>query len=146
MLRGRRITIGTAVLAFLLALAALAPHSAAAKSAMTARLLSVPLPGAGHVYAGELSKGLEILGVWAGAASLAYVTRPGTWESKSTGEFSDLSTGTPTSTKLIFAGSAGVMAIAWLYAITDAPHGLKQVSLTPVPLEKGLGVAVALRF
>lgn len=113
--------------------------ASAGDSPGTARALSVVLPGAGHLYAGEGVTGVEILSVFAGSLATAVAVNPGTWEEKDTsGPFSDLSGGTSTTTKLLFWGSAVVAAGSWLYAVVDAPKAVgRQLAIVPV-VEPGL--------
>jgi len=112
-----------------------------AKSPGTATVLSVLLPGAGHIYADESDKGWILMGAYTGAMGLVIAYGPWTWEEEEKGDpfFSDLAegTGTPTSTKVIWYASAAVAAATWIYAVVDAGPAVKRynerfnLSITP---------------
>ena len=118
----------------------------AGNSPGTARALSILLPGAGHLYAGETVTGLELLAAFASTATLAIATNPGTWESKDeNSDFPELSEGTPTTTKLIFWGSAAAAAVTWIYAVVDAPKAIERrlaFRLEPAAGDKSVMFAV----
>jgi hypothetical protein len=114
----------------------LVPSGASADpSPGAARLYSALLPGAGHMYAGESSKGLTLMSLYVGSLALAIGTGPWTWEDEEEGDpfFSDLAegTGTSTTTKVIFAASAATAGITWLYAVIDAPKAVRRYGLAP---------------
>ena len=99
-----------------------------AKSPGTATALSVFLPGAGHMYAGD-PIGIKMLGVYAGAMGLVIAYGPWNWEEEKKSElFPELAegTGTSTTTKLIWYASAGVAAVTWLYAVLDSGPAVKR--------------------
>ena len=111
------------------------------------RLYSALLPGLGHIAAGDATKGLTLMTLYAGSLSLAIATGPWTWEEASTGLFADLNEGTPTSTKLIFGGAAAVAAATWIYSVVDAPNALgKRVALRPAWTTEGPALALQMRF
>jgi hypothetical protein len=113
----------------------------------TARILSVFLPGAGHIYAGEGVKGVEMLGFYAGALTLALATNPGTWEEKDEDSLFDIAEPTPTSTKVIFWTSAAAAGITWLYGVIDAPKAVKRrLALVPTVELDGPGLAAHVSF
>ncbi len=135
------------VVALALALGALPARVLAESSSGTIRLYSALLPGLGHVVAGDASKGLTLMSIYAGSLTLALATGPWTWEKASTDPFfGDLAEGTPTSTKLIFGGAAAVTVGTWIYAITDAPHALRRVTLGPQWTPEGPALALHTRF
>ena len=101
-----------------------------AKSTGTATALSIILPGAGHMYAGENNTGLTMMGIYAGSIGLVIAYGPWTWEEEKEGDpfFSDLAEGTSTSTstKVIWYASAVVAAVTWIYAVADAGPAVKR--------------------
>ena len=126
------------------------------KSSGLATAMSVILPGTGHLYTNETSKGATLLGTYAGTMTLVIVYGPWTWEDEIQGDpfFSDLAegTGTATSTKIIWYASAAVAAGTWLYAILDAAPSAKrwnkQFAVVPIfdPNNKGMRLAASLKF
>lgn len=113
-----------------------APSPALSDSSPGAAVLySALLPGTGHMYAGESSKGLFLMSLYLGSAALAIGTGPWTWEDEESGDpfFSDLAegTGTSTTTKVIFGVSAATAGITWLYAVIDAPKAVQRYGLVP---------------
>lgn len=114
----------------------------------TARVLSVLLPGAGHMYAGEGMTGLGLLATYASTLSLAIATNPGTWAKADSADFfTDISEETPTSTKLIFWGSAAATAAVWLYGVIDAPKAVRrQLALVPTMSPNGVQLAARITF
>jgi hypothetical protein len=122
-----------------------------AKSPLVAGGLSVVLPGAGHIYTGQPSKGLTLLGIYAGAVGLAVATGPWTWEDASTGDFAEFNTGTPTTTKLIFYGAAVAAGGTLLYAVIDAVGSANRpqqggLSLSPIFDLRATGIRAVLSF
>ena len=117
------------------------------KSVGAARVISMIIPGVGHMYADEVSKGTKLLGIYAGALGLTIAYGPWTWEEEqqpSDPFFSDLAkgTGTPASTKVIWYASAAAAALSWIYAVADAGPAARrynrQMGLSVVPnLKKG---------
>ena len=127
------------------------PQSASATSALAAGGLSTVLPGAGQIYTKQPQKGLVLFGIYGGALTMAYVSRPDTWEDPSTGEFAEFNTGTPASTKAIFYGSVVVAGGTLLYAVFDAVGAAKRLNRQPISLlpdfrHGGAGVRLAVTF
>lgn len=122
------------------------------KSSGTATALSVFLPGAGHIYAGESNTGMSMMGAYAGAMALVISYGPWTWEEEEKGDpyFNDLAegTGTATSTKIIWYASAAVAAVTWIYAVVDAGPAVKRynkrMNLSIVPSYKRDNMSLSL--
>ncbi|MBI4449661.1 hypothetical protein HY634_01250 [Candidatus Uhrbacteria bacterium] len=120
------------------------------KSGTTAALVSLVLPGAGHLYAGDSGMGWTLLSVYTGTAALAWATNPSRWEEDVSDDefFGELAEGTPMSTKLIFWGSAATAAATLVYAVVDAPKAIdrvegRRVTLAPTVEPDGAGLVLA---
>jgi len=120
------------------------------KSPAAAGLMSFVLPGAGQLYTHQQQKGLTLLGTYAGAMGLVFAYGPWTWEKASTGQFADLNPGTPSTTKIIWYGSAAVAGGVLIYAVVDAVGAAKKLNsgaLSLVPYSTGgtRGLRMSLR-
>ncbi len=135
------------VVALAVVLGAAPARVLAEPSAGAVRLYSAVLPGLGHIAAGDATKGLTLMTLYAGSLSLAFATGPWTWEEASSGPFAELNEGTPTSTKLIFGGAAAVAVGTWIYAVVDAPNALgRRVALRPTWTPEGPALALQAWF
>jgi len=120
------------------------------KSPAAAGLLSSVLPGAGQLYTHQQQKGWVLLGTYAAAAGLTFAYGPWTWEKPSTGEFADLNSGTSSTTKIIWYGSAAVAGGVLIYAVADAVGAARklnsgQFSLVPYSTGGTSGLRVCLK-
>lgn len=99
------------------------------KSPGTATVLSVVLPGAGHIYAGESDIGFALMGIYTGAMGFVIAYGPWTWEEDVESElFPELAedTGTSGTIKAIWYATAGIAAVTLIYAVVDAGPAVKR--------------------
>lgn len=102
MMKRKLILILTVI--FLVSISSNSFSQSKAKSTGTATALSVILPGAGHMYAGENNTGLAMMSIYAGSMGLVIAYGPWTWEEEKKSKlFPELAegTGTSTTTKII---------------------------------------------
>ena len=90
------------------------------KDPMIARLFSVILTGGGHIYAGEVRKGLLLMGIGGGATALGLSV---TLDQNDDCHPSDCPG--PTNFTPLYVGTA-VGAAAWIYGIVDADNAVRE--------------------
>jgi hypothetical protein len=125
--------------------------SAGSKSPAVAGLMSVILPGAGHLYTQQTTKGLTLMGTYAGAAALVFAYGPWTWEKPSSGDFAEFNTGTSTTTKIIWYGAVATAGGVLIYSVIDAIGTAKKLnsgklSIMPDWFQDSPGLKITLAF
>ena len=92
------------------------------KDVTVARVLAAVIPGTGHIYAGEKSKGWTLMGVTIGSYALGRALGDAACGGKTTG--SDRLPACTTGQMIALTGS--VISIgAWIYGIVDAGHAVR---------------------
>ena len=104
------------------------------KSPATAGLLSFVLPGTGQFYTHQPQKGWVMLGTYGAALGFVVAYGPWTWEKASSGEFADLNSGTSSTTKMIWYGSAAVAGGVLVYSVVDAIGAAKKLNSGKISL------------
>jgi hypothetical protein len=113
-----------------------------------ARLYSMVLPGAGHLYAGDGGTGAVVMSLYLSSVVVAAATGPWGWHGEPEGpaNLSELSEGTSPVTKFIFIGAAVTAMTTWIYAVVDAPKVARNLVVAPRWTRDGPALAVQLQF
>lgn len=91
------------------------------KSPGTARLFAFLITGGGHLYAGETTKGLTLMGI----SAAAWIV--GVNASTSSCSFSQFGSSCSTDLAPLYLG-AGVAAVTWIYGIIDADDAARRAN------------------
>lgn len=145
-----RITTVTVTIVVLLMLTASAPIHAQEKSPGAAALMSVALPGSGHFYTHQPQKGLLLTGTYLGSLGMVIAYGPWTWEEEKSKDdfFGDLDTGTSSTTKIIWYGSAALGGAVLIYSAIDAAKSAREynegkLSIGPYFRDGSIGAQLA---
>lgn len=125
-------------------------RTASFKDPGTSTLIGVIVPGGGHIYAGEMGKGLMLLGIAVAGPVV------GAAVSASTVEFSCDGWSCSDDTNYVPYALGAVVAVgAWVYGIIDADDAAHRVNqrnglaIAPVPMQNskaGIGLAMQLKW
>jgi hypothetical protein len=126
------------------------------KSETTAVVLSVLLPGAGHIYTNETATGLLFMGVYTSAVAIAFAVGPQAFEKDqpSSGQFDDLADNSSKNTnKGIVYGCIAVAAGTMIWSAFDAAASARRFNRASFgfapwlnPDKRSVGATLCLRL